>query len=97
MLRAERKALEKEAQARIISALEQAGYRVARSQCAKLGDPDLLAERGATRLAIEVKAHGKKKLGLWQGKRLLEYRRMGYIADVAFGYDDFMVKFRRYL
>ncbi len=94
---AEMKKLESQEQARIISALERAGYRVTRSQCSRTGDPDILAVRGTTLLAIEVKANKNKKLGIWQGKRLLDYRKCGYIADVVFGYDDFMVKFGRYL
>lgn len=93
----ETKALESEAQARIIEALTKAGYQVFRSTCSRAGDPDLLAKRGMVNLAIEVKAHIGKKVGLWQCKRLIDYKNAGYVANVVFGYDDFIEKFGGYL
>lgn len=93
----ETRVLESETQARIIEALTKAGFQVFRSTCSRAGDPDLLAKRDLLNLAIEVKREGNRKVGLWQCKRLVDYKNAGYVANVVFGYDDFISKFGEYL
>lgn len=89
--------LELEVQGMIVRALKMAGFKVKRSPGTTPGDPDLRAYRDDVKLAIEIKRDKKKKLGLWQARKLQQLRADGYDANVVFGYKDFEVKFGKYL
>jgi Holliday junction resolvase len=93
----ETRVLESEVQDKIIFLLRNSGFKVFRSTATRNGDPDLLASKGLVRLAIEIKANPHKRVGLWQCKRLIEYRNAGYHANVVFGVEDFLTKFGEYL
>lgn len=87
---------EQQIQSKIIAFLEGKGFYVIKIITAgKAGEPDLVAcSPVGGFLAIEVKTE-KGKLAPLQAEKLKRIQACGGTSFVAYGYEDFLNKFRR--